>query len=176
MQSKEGGDVAQLVERRTGTPLTQVRFPGAVRDFSPRVNFRCRLSYGVRTTQCAIACSNVCAHGKDPVVHVRVRWIMETLKCLECTVGWVARLCRSWLSPGAATRISHGRNPFGVIQFLRVKKKKKKVRVKKKWKGGLSPGMSLMNGSTVFHECLLNFRWLNSTERNLPCQLPSPFC
>ena len=28
------GDVAQLVERRTGTPLTQVRFIGAARDFS----------------------------------------------------------------------------------------------------------------------------------------------
>ena len=40
-------DVAQLVERRTGTPLRQVRFPGAARDFSSRVNlsmqtlFRC---------------------------------------------------------------------------------------------------------------------------------------
>ena len=45
-----GGDVAQLVEHRTGTPPTQVRFPGAARDFSLRVNFRCRLSYGVRDT------------------------------------------------------------------------------------------------------------------------------
>ena len=44
-----GGDVAQLVERRTGTPLTKVRFLGAARDFSSRVNFQCRLSYGVRT-------------------------------------------------------------------------------------------------------------------------------
>ena len=26
------GDVAQLVERRTGTPLTQVRFPGAAKE------------------------------------------------------------------------------------------------------------------------------------------------
>ena len=33
-------DVAQLVEHWTGTPLTQVRFPGAARDFSPRVNFQ----------------------------------------------------------------------------------------------------------------------------------------
>ena len=39
-----GGDVAQLVERRTGTPLTQVRISGAARDFSPRVNFQCGLS------------------------------------------------------------------------------------------------------------------------------------
>ena len=30
---KMGGDVAQLVEHRTDTPLTQVRFPGAARDF-----------------------------------------------------------------------------------------------------------------------------------------------
>ena len=40
-----GGDVAQLVERRIGTPLTQVRFPDEARDFSPRVTFQCRLSY-----------------------------------------------------------------------------------------------------------------------------------
>ena len=30
-----GGDVAQLVEHRTGTSPTQVRFLGAARDFSP---------------------------------------------------------------------------------------------------------------------------------------------
>ena len=66
------GDVAQLVERRTGTPLMQVRFLGAARDFSPRVNFQCRLSYGVRTPPCATACGNICAHVKDPVVYVRV--------------------------------------------------------------------------------------------------------
>ena len=29
---------------------------------------------------CAIACINVCAHVKDPVVHVRFRWILETHK------------------------------------------------------------------------------------------------
>ena len=34
------GDVAQLVERRTGTPLRQVRFPCAARDFSPEVSFQ----------------------------------------------------------------------------------------------------------------------------------------
>ena len=42
---EEGGDVAQLVEHRTGTPPTQVRCPDAARDFSPRVYFQCRLSY-----------------------------------------------------------------------------------------------------------------------------------
>ena len=52
------GDVAQLVKRGTGTLLTQVRFPSAARDFSPKVNFQCRLSYGVRTPPCAIACIN----------------------------------------------------------------------------------------------------------------------
>ena len=88
------------LEHRTVTPLTQVRFPCAARAFSPRVNFQCRLSYDVRTPPCAIACINICAHVKDPVVYVRVRWITETLKHPACTVGWVARLCRSWLSPG----------------------------------------------------------------------------
>ena len=32
-------------ERRAGTPPTQVRVPGAARDFSFRVNFQCRLCY-----------------------------------------------------------------------------------------------------------------------------------
>ena len=36
-----GGDVAQLLERRTDTLLMQVRFPGAARDFLLRVNFQC---------------------------------------------------------------------------------------------------------------------------------------
>ena len=94
------------LEHRTGTSPTQVRFPGAARDFSPRVNFQCRLSYGVRTPPCAIACIYIYAHVKDPVVHVRVRWIMETLNYPACTVAWVARPCRSWLSPAKETRIS----------------------------------------------------------------------
>ena len=35
-------------------------------------------------------------------------------------VGWVARLCCSWLSPGKATRISHERSPNGTIQLLKL--------------------------------------------------------
>ena len=105
------------LEHQSGTPPTRVRFPGAARDFSPRVNFLCRLSYGVPSTR-TIACIYICAHVKDPVVHVRVRWIIETLKHPALTVGWVAQLCRSWLSPGKATRISHGRYPIRTIQFF----------------------------------------------------------
>ena len=42
----EGGeDVAQLAECWTGTQLTQVRFPGVAKGFSPRINFQRRLSY-----------------------------------------------------------------------------------------------------------------------------------
>ena len=111
------GNVAQLVEHQTVTPPTQVRFPGAARDFSPRVNFQCRLSYGVRAPPCAIACIYSCAHVKDPIVHVRVGWIIETLKHPVCSLGRVARLCRSWPSPGKAIRISHWRNPIGTIQL-----------------------------------------------------------
>ena len=85
-------DVAQLVKHRTGTLLTQVRIPGAARDFFPRVSFQCRLSYGVRTPPCARACINICAHVRDLVVHVRVWWIMETVKHPACTVRSVARL------------------------------------------------------------------------------------
>ena len=92
--------MAQLVEHWNGTPPTQVRFLGAARDFSLRVNFQCRLSYGVRIPLCAIACMYICAQVKDPVVHVRIQWIMETLKHPACTLGLVARRCRSWLSRG----------------------------------------------------------------------------
>ena len=116
---RTGGNVAQLVELRTRTPLTQVRLPGAQGFFffSPRVSFRCRSSYGVRTPSCAIACINICVHVKDPVVHVRVRRIMETLKHPAFTVVLVARLCRSCFFPGKATRISHGRNPIGTVKL-----------------------------------------------------------
>ena len=117
-------DVAHLVEHRTGTSPTQVRFPGATREFSPTVNFQCRLSYGVRKPPCAIARNYVCAHVKDPVFHVRVRWIMETLKHPACTLGWVARLCRSWLSRGRQPEFPLGDIPLG--QYSCKKKKKKK--------------------------------------------------
>ena len=55
----KGGGVAQLEERRTGTPLRQVRYPDAARDFPPRVNSQCRLSYGVRT---ALVCNRTLQH------------------------------------------------------------------------------------------------------------------
>ena len=65
----------------------------------------------------------------DPVVHVRVRWIMETLKRPACTVGWVARICRSWLSPGKSKsnipcEKSHWDNT--VVKSIKKRKKKKK--------------------------------------------------
>ena len=89
----------------------------AAKESSSTVNFQCRLSYFVLTPPCATACINICAHVKDPEVYVRVRLIMETLKHPAWAVGWVAGLCRSWLSPGKATRISYGRNPIGTIQL-----------------------------------------------------------
>ena len=118
-------NVAQLVEHRTVTPLTQVRFPGAAKDFSPRVNFQCRLCYVCPYIPCAIACMNICGHVKDPVVHDRVRWTMETLKHPACTVNWVVQLSHSWLSLGKATQISHGRNPIGTIQYKKKVYKEK---------------------------------------------------
>ena len=48
--------------------------------------------YGVHTSPCAVACIYICVQVKDPVVHVRVLWIMGTLKHPECTVGWVVQL------------------------------------------------------------------------------------
>ena len=91
------------------------RFHSPVRQeiFLPESTFSEDFLTYVRTPPCAIACINICAHVKDSVVHVRIRWIMEAQKHQACTVGWIARLCRSWLSSGTATRISHGWNPRG---------------------------------------------------------------
>ena len=80
--------------------------------FSPGVNFQCRLSCGVRTPPCAIACINICVHVKDPVVvHVRARWIMETLQHAACTVGRVAR--------DTLSRITQSQPPSQVTCFPR---------------------------------------------------------
>ena len=59
----------QLVEhlsKKPGAILMQVRVPSVTRDFSPRVNFQCRLSYSVRTVPVAIACISTCVHAKNP--------------------------------------------------------------------------------------------------------------
>ena len=69
--------------------------------------------YDVRTPPCAIACSNICGHVKDPVVHVRVRWITVPPKHPTCTVGWVARLCRSCLSLRKRPEFPTGEIPIG---------------------------------------------------------------
>ena len=107
--------VAQLVEHGTGMLLTKVRFPSMARDFSPRVNFQCRLSYSVCIPPGAVACIYICAHVKDLIVHVRVQWIMETLAYPACTIGLPSVLCHSWLSPGEGNlnfprKKSHGDN------------------------------------------------------------------
>ena len=100
----------QLSWQSIGPARRRRRFDFPVRQgiFSPRVNFQCRLSYGVRTQQCAMACIYTCVHVKDPVVHVRVRLIMETLKKKETRkkqhISQVGQPnCHIWLSPGKAT-------------------------------------------------------------------------
>ena len=60
-------------------------------------------------------------HVKDHVDHVRVCWIMETLRHIACIVGWVVRLSQLAF-PRKATQSSHGRNPSGTIQLLKKKK------------------------------------------------------
>ena len=58
------GGIVQLVKHPTENPgaiLTQAQFPGAARDFSPRVNFQCRLSglMAFAQPQCAVTCINI---------------------------------------------------------------------------------------------------------------------
>ena len=83
---KMGGDVAHLVEHWTGTPLRQVRFPGAARDFSLRVSLSVQTLPWCPYAPVCKSCTNICAHVQDPVVHVTVRWIMGALKHPACTI------------------------------------------------------------------------------------------
>ena len=111
------GRKTQLVERRTAAPLAQVRFPGGAKDSSllaespftadsftlsvhPRVQ-----SHAFTSVRSLKILSSMSEFGG-----LRKYWTIQA-----CIVGWVARLCRSWLSPGKATRISDGRNPTGTI-------------------------------------------------------------
>ena len=62
----QGPGIAQLVERLTKMPgviLTQVRVPGAARDFLPQSQLSVQTPL---RCPCAIACINICAHVKDP--------------------------------------------------------------------------------------------------------------
>ena len=100
--------------------LTQVRLPSAGRDFLPELTFSADSLMCVSTPLCAVACINICAHFKDvkdPVVHVRVRWIMENTKTPSMHLGLVSVTLSQLTLPGKATHISHGRNPIGTIQL-----------------------------------------------------------
>ena len=113
-----GGDVAQLVGASGYHTTDAGSIPQCSKGFFSQSQLSVHTLFRVSVyPSCAIACIKICVHVKDPVIHVRVRWIMETLQHPACTVGWVVRLCNSWLSPGKATRISHGRNPTGTIQL-----------------------------------------------------------
>ena len=79
-----GGDVAQLVELRTGhvadagsIPRCGEAFPSQ-RQLSVQTLFQCPYPLPLPPPRCAIACINICVHVKDPVDHIRVRWIMAT--------------------------------------------------------------------------------------------------
>ena len=75
-----GWDIPQLVRASDRHAADAGSIPRCGKEFFSQsqrsVQTLLRCSY----TPCAIACINICAHVKDPVVHTRVRWIMETPK------------------------------------------------------------------------------------------------
>ena len=81
------GDVAQLLRASDCHTADAGSIPWCGKDSLPRVNFSCRLSFSVCTLPCAITCINICAHYKDPAVHVRVRWIMATQTYSACSMS-----------------------------------------------------------------------------------------
>ena len=52
-----------------------------------------------------------------------VDWYTDTLKHPTCTVGWVARLCRTLCSTGKANQISHGKKSQWNNTVVKKKKK-----------------------------------------------------
>ena len=109
---------AQLVKRlskKTGAILTRVRVPGAARDFSPRVNFRCRLSYRVRTAPVCIARISISMHIKKSPILSAIP-LFGHMKILHTLTGMgSAALVAAVPCPGKATRIScmeQGSNNF----------------------------------------------------------------
>ena len=88
----KGGHVAQLLQHQISMLQRQVWLPSVARGiFLPGSIFSADC-YVCLYTPCATACNNICVHVKDPVVHVRVWWIRETLKHPDCTVSWAGRL------------------------------------------------------------------------------------
>ena len=84
-----GGNVARLVEHQTSTRPMQVQIPVVAKDFSPS-QLSVQTLLWCPYTPVRNCMRYICVHVKDPVVHVRVLWIMGTLKHPACILGWVA--------------------------------------------------------------------------------------
>ena len=75
-----GDSLAQWVQRPTEKPgaiLTRVRVPGGARDFSPRVNFLCRLS------QCPFSTATVCNHKHQRLFDVKNPKHWQPYRCSD---------------------------------------------------------------------------------------------
>ena len=100
MGRKWGGDVAQLAERRTGTPLRQVRFPGTARDFFPpesqlsvQTLFRCPYSPSVQSPAQTSACTlKIPSIGSDTFDLTHVLWPTGILAKGRLVFGFGFRL------------------------------------------------------------------------------------
>ena len=108
-QPSEGSRIAQWVQCPTEKPnaiLMRVRVPAAARDFSPRVDFQCRLSYGVRTAPvCSHMHQHLCARQKFQCLATMP--LFGHPKILQALIGvGSAALAAAVPCPGKATRIS----------------------------------------------------------------------
>ena len=79
-QPPRSEDVAQLVRAADRHAADAGSIPRCGKEFFSQSTFSANSLTCVRTPTCAITCTNICAHIKDPLVYVRVWWIMETLK------------------------------------------------------------------------------------------------
>ena len=93
----------------------QVRVPSAARNFSPRVNFQHRLSYGVHTAPVCNCLHNICAHVKNP------KHCLDTWRYCTHSQEWVALLL--WVL--CFTRVRWPKFPASDKEVLNKQKIKK---------------------------------------------------
>ena len=98
------------------------RFGKGFFSHSPQGTFNAdSLTYD-RELLCAIACINSCAHVKDPVVCVRVRWIIETLITQHARRFGSATLSQLASPRGKQPEFPTGKNLRETIQSEKKKK------------------------------------------------------
>ena len=79
---------SHFAEHHTSMLQEQVQFLHVVRNFSQsQLSAHTLVQWVYTPKRSAVTCSNICVHVKDPTVHVRVQWNMETQEHPACATA-----------------------------------------------------------------------------------------